>query len=183
MSLVHTIFNTFHGGGSSIRAGLMYAPFQMRKAAKVGESVMGALTSNVGRSLKSGYHLSFAGAALFNVPIAAYSMATAARGHKVAAGVSGLTSGVGSLIGGAIGGLPGALIGGFLLDSVIGNKIASGVQKIHDIDGRMRGLGFGGNYVDTQQAATMRQSAVREMSGSLANARQYLGREGAFMHS
>jgi hypothetical protein len=42
---------------------------------------------------------------------------------------------------------------------------------------------MGGDYQDTQVAWTMRQRAAQEMSGSLLNARQYLGKEAALMHS
>ena len=46
-----------------------------------------------------------------------------------------------------------------------------------------RKVQFGRGFKDTQQAYTMRQAAVQEMSGSLLNARQYLGNEAYFLHS
>jgi hypothetical protein len=42
---------------------------------------------------------------------------------------------------------------------------------------------MGGGYQDTQTAYTMRQRAAQELTGSLLNARPYLGKEAALMHS
>jgi hypothetical protein len=42
---------------------------------------------------------------------------------------------------------------------------------------------MGGDYQDSEQTFTMRQAAVKEMSGSLLNARAWLGREGRAMHA
>jgi hypothetical protein len=42
---------------------------------------------------------------------------------------------------------------------------------------------MGGDYQDSEQAWTTRQAAVQEMSGSLMNARQWLGHEGQAMHA
>jgi hypothetical protein len=41
---------------------------------------------------------------------------------------------------------------------------------------------FGGNFKDSQPAYTMRQKAEQELSGSLLNARRYLGREAQLFH-
>lgn len=126
--------------------------------------------------------MSFKGNAIIAMPLAAFSFATASRGHKMSAGVSTLSEGVGSFLGGMVAGLPGALIGGFLMDSAIGQKVGAGVQYLHDTYRDSIRLKEGGQYQDTQANFTMRQAALSELAGSLQNARSYLGREGAMMH-
>ena len=56
------------------------------------------------------------------------------------------------------------------------------VQTVIDAGSDLRHLNFGGNYRDTQTAYTMRQKAAQELSGSLVNARMYLGQEALLMH-
>ena len=139
--------------------------------------------AGIKRSLKSGWEMSFKGAMIFNLPMATFAAGSAERGHKVSAGAEGLTMGGGSLIGGMMFGLPGAIVGGLLGDTAIAAKIGKGVQFLHDLDRVHHRLNMGGNYEDTQDAWTMRQQAAKELSTSLSNARQYLGKEGAFMHA
>src|ERR1035441_466543 len=67
-----------------------------------------------GGGVRGGWGVSVRGAAIFNVPMAAFSMATAPRGHAISAGVEGLTMGAGALLGGMMFGLPGAVVGGIL---------------------------------------------------------------------
>jgi hypothetical protein len=80
-------------------------------------------------------------------------------------------------------GMPGAIVGGLVGDMAISSKIGKGIQFIHDLDRVHHRLNRGGNYEDTQDAWTMRPQASREMAGSLRNARQWLGKEGAFLHA
>ena len=132
---------------------------------------------------RAGWDMSFRGAAIFNIPMAAFSMATAPRGHAISAGVEGLTMGAGALLGGMMFGLPGAVVGGILGDSSVSRAIAKPFQMLHDYERNFRRLRMGGDYQDSEQAWTMRQAAVQEMSGSLFNARAWLGREGRAMHA
>src|ERR1017187_866263 len=132
---------------------------------------------------KAGYDLSFRGAAVLNVPMAVFSMATAPRGRAISAGVEGLTMGAGALLGGMMFGVPGAIVGGILGDQPISRAIARPFQMLHDFDRNIRRLRMGGDYQDSEQAWTMRQAAVQEMSGSLMNARAWLGHEGRAMHA
>ena len=132
---------------------------------------------------RAGWDMSFRGAAIFNIPMAAFSMATAPRGHAISAGVEGLTMGAGALLGGMMFGLPGAVVGGILGDSSVSRTIAKPFQMLHDYERNFRRLRMGGDYQDSEQAWTMRQAAVQEMSGSLLNARAWLGREGRAMHA
>ena len=132
---------------------------------------------------RAGWDMSFRGAAIFNIPMAAFSMATAPRGHAISAGVEGLTMGAGALLGGMMFGLPGAVVGGILGDSSVSRAIAKPFQMLHDYERNFRRLRMGGDYQDSEQAWTMRQAAVQEMSGSLLNARAWLGREGRAMHA
>lgn len=109
--------------------------------------------------------------------------------------------GLGSIAGGAVAGaLGGGLVAaaaGFAIPAAIGlgayQLAATGVQRFAYEKGRFASLvtagglaeqkvQFGGHYQDTQAAFTMRQLAVQEMSGSLLNARQYLGNEGFYFH-
>jgi hypothetical protein len=132
----------------------------------------------------------------------ALSAATAPRHHMVArgagaaAGVLGgyagysagaaLGAAVGSVIapgiGTAVGGFLGGIAGGAVGDLAVRDPVEHGVQTFANFAGRMARLEMGGNYLDTQAALTMRQVAVREMSGSLLNARQWLGKESLLMH-
>jgi hypothetical protein len=90
-----------------------------------------------------------------------------------------LLPGVGTAIGGYVGGFVGGMLG-----SMTGDKIGRGttqglINKAVLSTPRVR---FGGNFKDSQPAYTMRQKAEQELSGSLLNARRYLGREAQLMH-
>jgi hypothetical protein len=89
---------------------------------------------------------------------------------------------LGALIGGAIAGPVGATVGMFVGTTALEGVIAKPIQFLHDYATMTRHLGMGGWYEDTYPAYTMRQRAVREMSASLLNARQYLGREALLLH-
>jgi hypothetical protein len=116
----------------------------------------------------------------------AYSSAIARRGH-FASGLGatiGGTSGslVGSAVGGLIAGLPGAFIGSLIGDPVMRGPAARLVQNFAEFGRNQRRLNFG-SYEDSQPAFTMRQVAAREISQSLLNARQYLGKEALLLHN
>lgn len=81
-----------------------------------------------------------------------------------------------------IGGAPAALLAGFLVVPGVEKKMAGTFQWLHDFAREATRLHMGGQYYDTQAAYTMRQVAVREMAGSLMNARQFLGKEGILYH-
>ena len=135
------------------------------------------------RGLRSGYDFSFRGAAIFNIPLAAFSMASAPRGHAVSAGAESLSMGMGGLLGGLMFGPLGAIAGGVIADTYFAGQVGKAFQSLHDLDRNLHRLHMGGDYQDTQQNYTMRQAAVAEMSGSLMNARAWLGREGRAMHA
>ena len=110
-----------------------------------------------------------------------------ARNRNVVAVIGGS---IGTAIGFALGGHP---IIGNIVGSTIGGKIGeiwdpglnaqAGFElQVMRSAAAARRVNFGGDFEDTQQAYTMRQQAVQEMSGSLMNARQYLGNEAAFFH-
>jgi len=73
-------------------------------------------------------------------------------------------------------------LAGLMGASEIGESVAKPIRFLQKLDHRMRRLEMGGDYVDTERAATMRQRAVQEMSGSLLNARSVLGQEALLMH-
>ena len=110
-----------------------------------------------------------------------------ARNRNVVAVIGGS---IGTALGFALGGHP---IIGNIVGSTIGGKIGEiwdpGLNAQANLELQIsrtanvaRRVNFGGDFEDTQQAYTMRQQAVQEMSGSLMNARQYLGNEAAFFH-
>jgi hypothetical protein len=165
------------------RASLIPTAFGTFGKMKPGVSRSQFAWAGIKRSGAAGWEMSFKGAMIFNLPMAAYAAGSAERGHKVSAGVEALTTGVGSLIGGMLFGMPGAVVGGLVGDMAISSKIGKGVQFLHDLDRVHHRLNMGGSYEDTQDAWTMRAQAAREMAGSLQNARQWLGKEGSFMHS
>ena len=111
--------------------------------------------------------------------------ATAPRGHMVSQLAAGTGATAGGMLGAAVGGLmlglPGELIGGWV-GGTAGEKVGAAVHAFTDIAHSAQHLNFGGHYQDTQEAFTMRQRAVQEMSTSLLNARQYLGKEAALLH-
>lgn len=119
-----------------------------------------------------------------------YGFATGTRGHKISSAVGGAGLGwsITALAGGAIAGafgLPpmiGEVAAGLLFGTSVDESITRNVQAAVDFGANMRRTRFGGDYRDTQTALTMRQAAVREMSGSLMNARQWLGQESSFLH-
>lgn len=111
----------------------------------------------------------------------------------------GFSKGIGATIGSALGLIGGAFIGptGAMVGGVAGSIVGSMVGGLGDPYFRGKGLyisdvarssmsarrvNFGNRFRDTREAYTMRQMAVQEMSGSLLNARQYLGNEAAFFH-
>lgn len=145
------------------------------------------------RGVKMGHFWGFKGGAPFVIGGGLWAAAHAKPGHSISAGVASATSfGITSLVGGVIGGLISGgnpivasamaiglqAIGGDKIDKMISGTI----QPMVDFGSNMRRQNFGGDYRDTQIAYTMRQSAAREMSRSLLNARQWLGQESAFMH-
>jgi len=118
----------------------------------------------------------------FGLPIALFSAAQAPHRHKLSAFAAGATPFLGMAIGTALGGGLGGLVGGFVLDPMLQASVGKAMQYAADAGRNMTRLQTGGDYVDSEPAWTMRQAAAQEMSRSLLNARQYLGKEGAFLH-
>ena len=136
------------------------------------------------------YNVTLEGSMPFSVGFGAYGAYKAPTGHKIAGGLAGaLSFGIASLgtiaITAAVPGIPPILTDMILQNLIaepIDKAVQATVQPLIDFGTNMRRHGFGGRYNDTQQAYTMRSAAAREMSGSLMNARQWLGQEGAFLH-
>jgi hypothetical protein len=148
----------------------------------VGASKQGLL-KRAGGALHTGYEMSFKGNMIFAAPMAALSFGMAGRGQKVEAAAGSAAAGIGSFIGGAVFGLPGALAGGFLADEFFSSRVGKAVGRLKDVARNQHHVNFSSGFEDSENAFTMRQRAVQEMSGSLMNARQYIGNEGSFMHS
>jgi len=133
--------------------------------------------------------MGFTGGMVPFVGFGAYAAVKAPRGHKIAAATGGgIGFGISSVIGGAVGGFLGippqaaAIVAGLAFGNAIDSTIGRGVQYAVDFGSNMRKARYGGDYRDSQVALTMRQAAAREMSGSLLNARQFLGQEASFLH-
>lgn len=139
------------------------------------------------------YDSSFAGNALFMLPFAGLMVGMAPRGEKLATGAGAAAGmGVGGFLGGAVGAalagpggaMVGSMAGGFLLDPIIQDKVQAGVSYVAHHGRNITKLEAGAQhaaFLQTEQAYTMRQAAVREMSGSLLNSRRWLGNEGRLM--
>jgi len=138
-----------------------------------------------------GYNIALKGNLPWAILGGGYEAMMAPAGHKISAGMAGATSFgataftaglIGTMIGGPALGYAAAIVAPILLGNDIDKAMAGTFQAAVDFGANMRRLRFGGDYRDTQTAYTMRQTAARDMSGSLMNARQWLGQEGAFMH-
>lgn len=132
---------------------------------------------------KSAYEYGLKGSTLFSIPYAAYSMANAPKGRAIGNAIgafSGMT--FGGAIGGLLGGPIGAMVGSAVLSGPIERGVSSVVNTIAQLHNTNNRVHAGGDYKDTQRAYTMRQRAAQEMSGSLFNARQYLGSEATMFH-
>lgn len=118
------------------------------------------------------------------VLLGAVAAAMAPRGKFVASasGAAGATVGgvLGAAAGGLLFGLPGELIGG-ALGGAAGERLEAVVQPFAEFGRNQARLNFG-TYKDSQAAFTMRQVAAREISQSVLNARQYLGKEALLLH-
>jgi hypothetical protein len=122
-------------------------------------------------------------------------------GGGIHGGVRGFGSGLGGAVGGIVGGFVGSLVPlpfSGILGAVAGTFVGEGVGgNLFNSPAKSLGMGaralvktsravdrvqFGGGFVDSASAYTMRQNAVQEMSGSMLNARQFLGNEAIFLH-
>jgi hypothetical protein len=129
-----------------------------------------------------GAKMAFGGYGLTVLPYAAARTAMAPRGEKGSTGIAaGLGVPLAALAGGVVGGPVGALAATLLLGPALESNMAKGLQSFAEFGRNQRRLETGG-YKDTARAYTMRQRAAQELSGSLLNARQILGREAAYMH-
>lgn len=161
------------------RTGLAYA---IPEAMHGGPTASDMLLRGVRRGWNQAGFSSVADFSLLAVP-SAIMAAMAPRGHKVASVLSSLISWpIAAVVGGALGDPTGGMLAGALLVGPIERTIHRGIESFIGLHGQYATLHMGGWYRDTQAAYTMRQQAVNDMSGSLMNARQYLGREAHLMH-
>ncbi len=110
---------------------------------------------------------------------------TAARGHKVSGAMGGFAKGMGFAVGDLIGTALGGPMLGYAVGAAgerVGAGFEEGLQMLHDFANKVKHINMGGNYEDTEIAYTMRHRAAQELGSSALNARQWLGKEAAFMH-
>jgi hypothetical protein len=151
-------------------------------------SGFGGRLKEFGRRAKGGvhsaYNMSYEGGMPTLIGMTALAAAMAPRGHKASAGAAyALTGPLSAIPGAFLGGTIGAIASGFLLGPVLERNAAAALQYVKETGQRTMRVNMGGGYIDTETAYTMRQRAAQDMSGSLLNARTYLGREGALLHS
>jgi phage tail tape-measure protein len=115
----------------------------------------------------------------------AAASAAAAQAAGIVGFITGRAAGVaiGSFILPGVGTWAGGIIGGGV-GSLVGDKKARVATQrlVNSIAIYRPRVRFGGNFKDSQPAYTMRAKAEQELSGSLLNARRYLGREAQLMH-
>lgn len=163
-------------GLRTVRAGL---PLELviGGAATIAGGILGAAQWGAPTGLSEDY----TGGAIFGATREGMASATSAMGAAVGATVGSLLPGPGTIIGAIVGG-----IGGYMAGSTLSTPLAydlglagRAIVRTARMQDRVQ---FGGGFVDTHAAYTMRQAAVMEMSGSMLNARQYLGNEAILFH-
>lgn len=157
----------------------------------------GAIGGSAQWGAPTGLEEDYVGGAVFG---ATKGVGTAVGGAVGGIGGFALGAGIGTMIAPGVGTIAGGIIGGVIsLATTLGGSIAGEMLGSALMQGPARQLGlgaraitktaravdriqFGGNFVDSRGAYTMRQRAVSDMSGSMLNARQYLGNEAIFLH-
>ena len=133
---------------------------------------------------RSAWNMSYEGGMPMLIGGTAFAAAIAPRGHKASAAAAfAITSPLSAIPGALLAGTAGAVVGGFVLGAPMERKAAAALQYVKETGRRTMKVNMGGDYVDTEAAYTMRQRAAQDMSGSLLNARTYLGKEAALLHS
>ena len=73
-------------------------------------------------------------------------------------------------------------VAALFLDVAVTKGAVKGIRYLSDVGRQIRHFETGGNYKDTRVAQNLRYQAAYEMSGATGSARNYLGREAAFLH-
>jgi hypothetical protein len=118
----------------------------------------------------------------FAVMGAAYLGSRAGQGQVVSTSAGFLAGMMPAGLGAMVAGGPGALATGVLFGEPFGHAVRSKVQSISRRARTKVQFEMGDEFVESEAIWTMRQRAAADMSGSLLNARQVLGREAALMH-
>ena len=170
-----------HGG----REGLAYGLWSAGSALKRGKGIGAAsrsLFAATGGGIANGWKAAWGGWGYMTLPMAMLATGQAPTGHKVSTFASQAMPWMGFAVGQALSGNVGGMIGGVVGDMAIKSAVGKGLQAFMEFGHRSAQLETGGDYQDTEVAFTMRQRAAQEMSRSLLNARQYLGREAVLLH-
>lgn len=67
-------------------------------------------------------------------------------------------------------------------NTMLEDKVISGVRLITDTARQIRRLEFGGSYQDSTSAQAIRELGIRELTGTMQSSRRYLGQEAALLH-
>lgn len=180
-------------GRKSYRSGVLYSVEHLLAAGKHGMRGKGSLAAHhikaagisAGKGVRAGINYGLKGTLAFTLPLAAFSAATADRGTMISSAVKAAPLPVLATLGGVFAGPFGA-IAGTVLDTLVSEQIGEAVQGFIEYGQQAKALEMGrqnAQLVQTQGAYTMRQRAAQSLSTSLLNARHYLGKEAALLHS
>ncbi len=111
----------------------------------------------------------------------AASLVGATFGAAIGSILPGVGTGIGAVVGGVVGGV-GGYMAGTALSTDPARALGMGARAIVRTARATDRIQFGGSFMDTREAFTMRQMAIQEMSGSMLNARQFLGNEAILLH-
>jgi hypothetical protein len=177
-----------------LRTGSFRGFFKAENMGLIGNAYRAGHTKGVGakglqllkggaRTAKGMWNFSYGGVWPFLLPMATYLGSKAGTGQEVSTAAGFLGGSLAALPGALVAGGPGALISSMLFSEKIGHKVRSMTQGFADRYRKQTEFEFADpKYMDTQAALTMRQTAAKLLSTSLSNARQYLGKEAAFLH-
>jgi hypothetical protein len=165
------------------KAGLRGLPLELAFAGAF--AVAGAITGAAAWGAPTGLSEDYVGGAIYGGVKAGGSAAGMVAGSLVGGVVGSVIPGIGTVIGTTVGAIAGSFAGDFagakLFDEPA-RQLGLGARAVVQTARAIDRVQFGGSFVDSRAAFTMRQAAVQDMSQSMMNARQYLGNEAIFLH-
>ena len=164
-----------------VRGAYFWQTAAISAAVGAGTIVGTTFTKSAEWGTASGHEEDYAGGAVFGARLG-FAQAIGGLGGEAIGGLLGSAFGpLGTWAGQVGGGLVGTMaVDYFFKRSAYEHGLTTSYATAGAI--AKRKVQFGRGFRDTEEAYTMRQQSVMEMSGSLLNARQYLGNEAFFLH-